>query len=92
MKIFNLTLGSGAASEAFWADELVPEAARRFSFSAKELHRHHVKPHALFQAMEFHCRVKFELEALQRPFFKPGYASPLQEADLALFTSSTVAS
>ncbi|CAK9026992.1 unnamed protein product [Durusdinium trenchii] len=90
LKIFNLVLGSGADSENFWEQQLVPEAARRFGFAAKQLQRHHVKPHALFQAMEHHCRVKFELDAVSRPFFRAGYPNPLKEEDLALFTSSTL--
>eukprot|EP00434_Breviolum_minutum_P024072 symbB.v1.2.021247.t1/scaffold1826.1/size99691/6 len=90
LKIFNLVLGSGAESEDFWEQQLVPEASRRFNFSVKQLQRHHVKPHALFQAMEYHCRVKFELEAVHRPFFKPGFPTPLREEDLAIFTSSTL--
>eukprot|EP00435_Cladocopium_sp_Y103_P048511 s541_g14.t1 len=90
LKVFNLVLGSGADSEEFWEQQLVPEASRRFNFAVKQLQRHHVKAHALFQAMEHHCRVKFELDAVNRPFFKPGFPNPLKEEDLALFTSTTV--
>eukprot|EP00913_Durusdinium_trenchii_P006816 g6407.t1 len=91
LKIFNLVLGSGADSENFWEQQLVPEAARRFGFAAKQLQRHHVKPHALFQAMEHHCRVKFELDAVSRPFFRAGYPNPLKE-EPAISPPSTGAS
>lgn len=90
LRVFNLVLGSGADSEEFWEQQLVPEASRRFNFTVKQLQRHHVKAHALFQAMEHHCRVKFELDAVKRPFFKPGFPNPLKEEDLALFSSSTL--
>ncbi|CAJ1359213.1 unnamed protein product [Effrenium voratum] len=89
VRLFNQVLGSGAEVEVFWEQNLVPEASRRFGFPPKVLQRHRVTAQALFQAMEHHCRVKFELSA-PRPFFSAGYPEPLSEADLASVSSGAL--
>lgn len=83
--LFNLVLGSGIKVERYWAEYLVPEAVRRFNIPAAALARRKVIPRALFHAMEHHCKVRFRKSAQGRPFFNPGFPTPLREGDLEVF-------
>ena len=90
VKLFNQALGSGAETVEFWDRELVPETTRRFGFDSASLSRHRVKLHALFRAMEHHCRVKFASSAHRAHLNSPGYPEPFNEADLVSFESEAL--
>ena len=90
VKIFNQVLGSGTETAEFWDRELVPETTRRFGFESASLSRHRVKLHALFRAMEHHCRVKFASSAHRAHLNSPGYPEPFNEGDLVTFESEAL--